>query len=384
VLRSPFFLRAPGFSGAIASLETLGVAVISSEDGRARLERGEFDGRFVWGVLHAVNPPRADAFVRSLPAPPAQPPAPLAADAQTGVGPADVVALIALGGYGTRAGETPKALQPIYDKPLFYYLLSQAIIAGARRIVIATTPEVRPFIERALGRGGSLGVELHVIEVTDPRGPADLFRRQEIAALISGRRVMMILDGVYIGASWRPVLRRLVSRSAGCVLLGRNVEDPRPFGYLHMDRHARVAKLSEKRTDIIPQNGQMHPVVTHISVFDATVLARALALMPAASGEFQLPDLQGSYAADGDCEVVFEDAGFWSDGGTPELLLRLSNLVASVQDDGQPVGSPHWEAYEQGFISADQLQEYATRLPEKSPYRALLLAALVRKEPRRL
>lgn len=43
-----------------------------------------------------------------------------------------------------------KQLFPVYDKPMVYYLLSVIILAGIRDILLITTPQDRPSIQRLL------------------------------------------------------------------------------------------------------------------------------------------------------------------------------------------------------------------------------------------
>lgn len=378
-LRSPLFANAPGFVGKVASVETLGQIVVSTDEWRSRLERGEVTEALVHQILKAVDPPGAGVFVNEH----------LSTTSTELVTSPDgktreescstnLVALIALGGYGTRAGHSPKALQLIWNKPLYYYLVSQAMQCGARRLVIAVSPEVRPFIQNCLGEGESIGLRLQYVEIDEPRGPADLFLRPSLAPLIAGNRVVMILDGVYLGSSWGDVFRRLGATRSGCSLLSRFVEDPRPFGFIHLAADGSVAGLTEKRRDIQPRAGVTFPVVTHMCVFDDTVLSKAANLKRGANDEFQLTDLQSAYAEAQKCVMVDASEGVWMDAGTPKGVAQLCRVVEALEDgeDGRPAGSPHWTAYELGLITEDQLRKYTEAQPAGCPYRASLLAAL--------
>lgn len=82
----------------------------------------------------------------------------------------ELAALIAIGGEGTRYGMAPKELQLIYNKPAVFYYLSQALQAGAKRMLIATSRESRPLIEKYVGDGSSFGASIEYYVVENPRG----------------------------------------------------------------------------------------------------------------------------------------------------------------------------------------------------------------------
>jgi len=87
--------------------------------------------------------------------------------------------IVLAGGSGSRLFPVtlglPKAVLPIYDKPMIYYPLSVLMLAGIREIAVITTPEDRDLFKRMLGDGSQWGLSLAYIVQPSPDGLAQAY-----------------------------------------------------------------------------------------------------------------------------------------------------------------------------------------------------------------
>ena len=106
--------------------------------------------------------------------------------------------IILAGGNGTRLAPLTnvisKQLLPVYDKPMICYPLANLMSLGIKEILIISTPQDTPNIERFLGTGENYGLKLSYKVQDEPKGIAEAFLLGE--KFIGDDNVCLIL------ASW--------------------------------------------------------------------------------------------------------------------------------------------------------------------------------------
>ncbi len=277
--------------------------------------------------------------------------------------------IVLAGGAGTRLYPltmvTSKQLLPVYDKPMIYYPLSILMLAGIREILIISTPEDTPRFEHLLGDGSALGISLSYIVQPSPDGLAQAFLLGE--EFIGDDCCAMILgDNIFYGNGFGKLLRAAVqdAQRGWATVFGYYVQDPERFGVVDFDAAGKVLSLEEK-----PKEPKSNYAVTGLYFYDNRVVEFAKQLRPSARGELEITDLNRLYLNEDALNVQLLGRGYaWLDTGTMESLLDAANFVHMIEKrQGIKISAPEEVAYNNGWISKDQLLSSAARYG-KSPY----------------
>ena len=295
--------------------------------------------------------------------------------------------IILAGGAGTRLYPltmvTSKQLLPVYDKPMIYYPLSTLMLARIRDILIISTPEDTPRIQKLLGTGEDFGINLSYAVQDKPEGLAQAFIIGK--EFIGDDACAMILgDNIFYGngLGYKLSAATKAAENGEATIFGYYVEDPERFGIMEFTRGDKrsddgvnVLSVEEK-----PANPKSNYAIVGLYFYPKGVSEKAEQVRPSARGELEITTLNDMYLQEGKLRGQLLGRGFtWLDAGTFYSLRRATNFVCMLEQyQGMTISAPEEIAYRFGWIGDDQLRASAAKYG-KSPYGEHLMAVLEKK-----
>jgi len=274
--------------------------------------------------------------------------------------------IILAGGSGTRLWPITKGISkqlvPIYDKPMVYYPLTTLMSAGISDILIITTPDDQFQFERLLGDGSQWGIKLTYAAQPTPDGLAQAFIIGE--DFIGDDKVALVLgDNIFHGHKLSDSLKTCGDPDGG-IVFAYQVSDPERYGVVEFDNQMKAVSIEEKPTD--PKSNY---AVVGLYFYDNDVIEIAKNVKPSERGEIEITSINEEYLKRGRLKVTVLDSGdVWLDTGTIESMSEASDYIRVLQQrTGKIIGSSEATAYEEGFITHEQLMSLAEPL-KKSGY----------------
>ena len=269
--------------------------------------------------------------------------------------------IILAGGSGTRlyplTQVVSKQLMPIYDKPMIYYPLATLMKAGIKEILIISTPQDQPAFKNLLGDGSRVGCKFSYVVQEVPNGLAQAFVLGE--EFIGKDTVALVLgDNIFHGTEMDKLLKSSENNNGGTIF-AYHVSDPERYGVVEFNENKLAVSLEEK-----PLKPKSNYAVPGLYFYDNDVVEIAKQLKPSARGEYEITDVNKIYLERRKLKVEILDRGTaWLDTGTFASLMQAGQYVQVIEErQGLKIGCIEEIAYQQGFITAQELLEIATPL----------------------
>lgn len=267
--------------------------------------------------------------------------------------------IILAGGSGTRLYPLTKIMSkqllPVYDKPMIYYPLSTLMLFGIKDILIISTPQDTPNIEKLFGKGDQLGLNIQYAIQNEPKGIAQAFTIG--ADFIGQDDVCLILgDNIFYMGEQFHTFREEVKKNKGkrATIFAYHVSDPERFGVVEFDKDYNAISIEEK-----PQKPKSNYASVGLYFYPGDVVEKARNLKPSARGELEITDLNNLYLKEKRMSVVpMRRGNAWLDAGTPDSLMESGAFVRIIeQRQGLKIACIEEIAYRRGFINDGQMKK---------------------------
>ena len=282
--------------------------------------------------------------------------------------------IILAGGSGSRlyplTQVISKQLLPVYDKPMIYYPLSTLMLFGIRDILIISTPQDTPNIEKLFGDGTKFGLQIRYAVQPEPKGIAQAFTIG--ADFIGNDDVCLILgDNIFRMLEALPEFKKEVDRNRGtrATIFAYHVPDPERFGVVEFDRNFKAISIEEK-----PKKPKSNYASVGLYFYPGDVVEKARQLVPSARGELEITDLNNMYLKEGRMSVVpMRRGNVWLDAGTPVSLMEASTFIGLIeQRQGLKIACVEEIAYRMGYIDDKQMIRLIEAMKDGSSYKEYL------------
>ena len=237
-------------------------------------------------------------------------------------------AIILSDGSGTRLSHYPvlnKHFLPIFDKPMFYYYLSIAMLSGIRDIVIVCAKNDEEIFTKIIGNEEYLGVNLQFAVQEKPLGLPDGINQGMKISKYKNNQVILGDNFLYGSEIFQLIEKDILDFKPKIYV--QRVKNSKHFGVVEINEHNKIVNIIEKPKN----NNENYFAITGIYLIDDNFNQYFKSLSPSKRGEFEINDILKNYLINDNLNLLNWKRTAWFDMGSYDDFLTTSNFVNTIQ-----------------------------------------------------
>jgi glucose-1-phosphate thymidylyltransferase len=240
-----------------------------------------------------------------------------------------VKGVILAGGTGSRLRPItytePKQLIPVANKPVLEYAIDDLRDAGITEIGVVLGQHGADAIQRTLGDGSDLGVDLTYIVQGAPLGLAHAVGCAR--EFVGDDPFVVYLGDDLLGGNISELVASFDPETHAASIAVKTVDDPSRYGIVDRDDRGDVVSLVEK-----PDDPPGTSAIIGVYVFTPAIFEYIDGLASSWRGEFEITDAIQRLLDGGHRVQSHTIGGWWKDTGTPEDIVHANRLVLDAME----------------------------------------------------
>jgi glucose-1-phosphate thymidylyltransferase len=241
--------------------------------------------------------------------------------------------VILAGGNGSRLYPTTlsisKHLLHVYNKPMIYYPLSILMLSKISNILIIIKSKDYKMYYNLLGNGERFGIKISYEFQNKAMGIADGLMKSE--KFVKKDKFLFILgDNIFWGDGIQKKIIKEFKNNKQATLFSYIVKNPNNFAVLNKNK-----RIIEK-----PLKNYGNKIITGMYLYNNAIFKIIKKLKPSSRNELEITDLNNYLLNKNETKIVKLGRGIvWYDAGTYDDLLKVSNLLESIEKrQGKMIG----------------------------------------------
>lgn len=245
----------------------------------------------------------------------------------------------------------PKGMLPVFNKPLVYYPLSVAILAGIQEIALVVPADECSTYQQLLGDGARFGVRIeYFLQARSVEAGNSFLLTQEF---VRGDNAMFIpADCLLYGNRLQEILAQANDGFHGITAFAHPVSNPDCHIIVGVDDDGLPISVTER-----PGDSRFNLAIGSVYFVDGQACTIAANLQRSTPGDVSIAEIIRVYLSQGKLRLKSFGRGIaWIETSTHAALAAAGNFIQTIESThGYRIGCPEEVAYRMGLISSDDI-----------------------------